>query len=159
MGAEERRPTLKLTSWQKVQLSRHPNRPYTRDYLDLLFPNLIELQGDRTFGDDQALVGGLASWPPAGIEHAGSPQEKMSVLILGPRRAAPTEQKMERNFGMAKPEGYRKAMRLMAMAERSKIPVITFIDTPGAYPGSKPKSAGNPKRLPRASLCSNYRSR
>src|SRR4051812_32219551 len=129
----------KLSPWQRVQLSRHPNRPYTRDYVDLLFPDFMELHGDRTFSDDAALLGGIATWPPT-LPGANEPVSKtfgaqIPILILGHQKGRTTKQKMERNFGMARPDGYRKAIRLMALAERSKLPIITFIDTPGAYPG------------------------
>jgi acetyl-CoA carboxylase carboxyl transferase subunit alpha len=135
----------KLTPWQRVQLSRHPNRPYTRDYVDMLFPDFMELQGDRAFSDDQALLGGVATWPPAipgSNETAVPTEERIPVLILGQQKGRNTKQKMERNFGMVRPEGYRKAMRLMELAERSKMPIITFIDTPGAYPGIDAEERG-----------------
>ncbi|MDR3607204.1 MAG: acetyl-CoA carboxylase carboxyltransferase subunit alpha [Oligoflexia bacterium] len=134
----------KLTPWQKVQLSRHPSRPHSRDYIDLLFPDFMELHGDRAFSDDQALLGGIASWPPAmpGAPSGEMPQSTSSVLILGHQKGRNTKQKMERNFGMARPEGYRKGMRLMELAERSKMPVITLIDTPGAYPGIDAEERG-----------------
>ncbi|MGZ3687224.1 MAG: acetyl-CoA carboxylase carboxyltransferase subunit alpha [Bdellovibrionota bacterium] len=125
----------KLTPWQRVQLSRHPNRPYTRDYVDALFPDFMELHGDRTFGEDQAILGGIATWKDA------------SILILGHQKGRTTKQKMERNFGMAKPEGYRKAMRLMTLAERSKMPILTFIDTPGAYPGLEAEERGQSQAI------------
>ncbi len=135
----------KLTPWQRVQLSRHPNRPYTRDYVDMLFPDFMELHGDRTFSDDQALLAGIATWPPAipgSSEPASTSEERIPVLILGQQKGRNTKQKMERNFGMVRPEGYRKAMRMMELAERSKMPVITFIDTPGAYPGIDAEERG-----------------
>jgi acetyl-CoA carboxylase carboxyl transferase subunit alpha len=125
----------KLSPWQKVQLSRHPNRPYTRDYVDALFPDFMELRGDRAYGDDQAILGGIGSWK-------GQP-----VLILGHQKGRSTKQKMERNFGMARPEGYRKAMRLMELANRSKMPIITFIDTPGAYPGLDAEERGQSQAI------------
>lgn len=125
----------KLTPWQKVQLSRHPNRPYTRDYVDALFPDFMELRGDRTHGDDQALLGGVGSWK-------GRP-----VMILGHQKGRSTKQKMERNFGMARPEGYRKAMRLMELANRAKMPILTFIDTPGAYPGLDAEERGQSQAI------------
>jgi acetyl-CoA carboxylase carboxyl transferase subunit alpha len=130
----------KLTPWQKVQLSRHPNRPYTRDFVDAVFPDFMELQGDRAFGDDQAILGGTATYETA-------EGQKISVLILGHQKGRTTKQKMERNFGMARPEGYRKAMRLMEMAERFKMPVITFIDTPGAYPGIEAEERGQSQAI------------
>jgi acetyl-CoA carboxylase carboxyl transferase subunit alpha len=129
----------KLTPWQKVQLSRHPSRPYTRDYLDLIFPDFLELQGDRLFGDDQAILGGVATWKSAGIE--------TSVMILGHQKGRTTKHKMERNFGMARPEGYRKAMRLMGLAERSRMPIVTLIDTPGAYPGLEAEERGQSQAI------------
>jgi acetyl-CoA carboxylase carboxyl transferase subunit alpha len=136
----------KLTPWQKVQMSRHPARPHTRDYVDALFPDFMELHGDRAFSDDQALLGGVASWPPVmpGVDSAASSGEKdrTSVLILGHQKGRNTKQKMERNFGMARPEGYRKGMRLMELADRAKMPVLTFIDTPGAYPGIDAEERG-----------------
>ncbi len=147
----------KLSSWQKVQLSRHPSRPYTRDYVDLLFPDFMELHGDRTFSDDQALLGGVATWPPQGLHSNGtgaqaganldSEKDQFSVLILGHQKGRTTKQKMERNFGMAKPDGYRKAMRLMELANRTQMPVITFIDTPGAYPGLEAEERGQSQAI------------
>jgi acetyl-CoA carboxylase carboxyl transferase subunit alpha len=128
----------KLTPWQRVQLSRHPARPYARDYVDLLFPDFMELHGDRAFGDDQAILGGVAHWPDA---------EKTPVLILGTQKGRNTKQKMERNFGMARPEGYRKAIRLMSMAERFRMPIVTFIDTPGAYPGLDAEERGQSQAI------------
>lgn len=125
----------KLSPWQRVQLSRHPNRPYTRDYIDALFPDFLELQGDRAFGDDQAILGGTATWK-------GRP-----LLILGHQKGRSTKQKMERNFGMAKPEGYRKAMRLMELAERTRMPILTLIDTPGAYPGMDAEERGQSQAI------------
>jgi acetyl-CoA carboxylase carboxyl transferase subunit alpha len=137
----------KLTPWQRVQLSRHPNRPYTRDYVDMLFPDFMELHGDRAFGEDQALLTGVATWPPAMPTSAGagepvSAEDRIPVMILGQQKGRNTKQKMERNFGMVRPEGYRKAMRMMELAERSKMPIITFIDTPGAYPGIEAEERG-----------------
>lgn len=128
----------KLTPWQRVQLSRHPNRPHTRDYVDLLFPDFMELHGDRAYGEDQGLLAGIATWE-IGTEKSN---EKIPVLILGHQKGRNTKQKMERNFGMVKPEGYRKGMRLMNLAQRSRMPVITFIDTPGAYPGIDAEERG-----------------
>lgn len=131
----------RLTPWQRVQLSRHPNRPYTGDYIESLFPTFMELHGDRFFGDDRAVMGGIALWPPA-------PEEgKIPVLILGHQKGRTTKQKVERNFGMARPEGYRKAMRLMQLAERTGIPMITFIDTPGAFPGADAEERGQSQAI------------
>lgn len=113
----------KLGSWQIVQLARHPQRPYTRDYIDGMFTEFEELHGDRHFRDDHALIGGVARLD-------GRP-----VMVIGQQKGRGTKDKIYCNFGMPKPEGYRKALRLMQMAERFKLPIITFIDTPGAYPG------------------------
>lgn len=135
----------KLTPWQKVLLSRHPSRPYSRDYVDLLFPDFMELHGDRTFGEDQAMLGGVATWPPAGVECDA--EKRIPILILGHQKGRNTKQKMERNFGMVKPEGYRKAMRLMKLAHRMKMPIITFIDTPGAYPGIEAEERGQAQAI------------
>ena len=146
----------KLTPWQRVLLSRHPSRPYTRDYVDLLFPDFMELQGDRTHGDDQAILGGVATWPPqdplklaangnGSTKHGQS--DRIPVMILGHQKGRNTKQKMERNFGMAKPEGYRKAIRLMELAERARMPVISFIDTPGAYPSIEAEERGQSQAI------------
>ena len=150
----------KLTSWQKVQLSRHPSRPYSRDYIDLLFPDFLELHGDRTFSDDQAILGGVATWPPALPPAEGSSEERLNskhgsqdkqpripIMILGHQKGRTTKQKMERNFGMARPDGYRKAMRLMELANRSQMPILTFIDTPGAYPGLEAEERGQSQAI------------
>ena len=113
----------KLDSWQTSKVARHPMRPYTLDYLDRIFTDFQELHGDRAFADDAALVGGLARL------------DGMPVMVIGHQKGRDTKENIRRNFGMPKPEGYRKALRLMKLAERFRIPVITFIDTPGAYPG------------------------
>ncbi len=113
----------KLDAWQTSKLARHPMRPYTLDYIDRIFTDFQELHGDRAFSDDQALVGGLARL------------DGMPVMVLGQQKGRDTKENIRRNFGMPRPEGYRKALRLMKLAERFRIPVITFIDTPGAYPG------------------------
>lgn len=112
-----------LTPWQTAQVARHPNRPYTLDYIDAIFEDFHELHGDRTFADDQSIVGGLARL----AEHA--------VMVIGHQKGRDTRERTRRNFGMTKPEGYRKALRLMKLAEKFNLPVFTFIDTPGAYPG------------------------
>ncbi len=130
-----------LTPWQLVQVSRHPNRPYTRDFVDALFTDFMELSGDRTYADDQAILGGTAMWD------MGGSQGKVPVMILGHQKGRSTKQKMERNFGMAKPEGYRKAMRLMELASRTQMPIITFIDTPGAYPGLDAEERGQSQAI------------
>jgi acetyl-CoA carboxylase carboxyl transferase subunit alpha len=129
----------KLSTWQRVQLSRHPNRPYMLDYMEAIFPDFIELHGDRTFGDDGALVGGTATWTIKG--------KKIPIMIMGHQKGRTTKQKVERNFGMARPEGYRKAIRLFEMAERFRLPVITFIDTPGAYPGMDAEERGQSQAI------------
>ncbi len=139
----------KLTPWQKVQLSRHPNRPYARDYIDLLFPDFMELHGDRTFGEDQAILGGVATWPASipGTEGSTDASKKTPIMIIGHQKGRTTKQKMARNFGMAKPEGYRKAIRLMDLANRSKMPILTLIDTPGAYPGLEAEERGQSQAI------------
>ncbi|NDG84765.1 MAG: acetyl-CoA carboxylase carboxyltransferase subunit alpha [Proteobacteria bacterium] len=129
----------KLGSWQRVQLSRHPNRPYTCDYLEALFPDFTELHGDRAFGDDAAIVAGTATWSLG--------DKKIPVAIIGHQKGRTTKQKVERNFGMARPEGYRKAIRLFELAERFRLPVITFIDTPGAYPGMDAEERGQSQAI------------
>ncbi len=113
----------KLDAWQTSKLARHPMRPYTLDYIDRIFTDFQELHGDRAFADDAALVGGLARL------------DGMPVMVLGQQKGRDTKENIRRNFGMPRPEGYRKALRLMKLAERFSIPLITFIDTPGAYPG------------------------
>jgi acetyl-CoA carboxylase carboxyl transferase subunit alpha len=116
-------PQQRATAWDRVKLARHPGRPHTLDYVEALTKDWIELHGDRSFGDDQALIGGLAT--------LGS----RTVMILGHQKGVDTQENIERNFGMARPEGYRKAERLMRHAERFGFPLVTFIDTPGAEPG------------------------
>ena len=113
----------KLTSWQIAQVARHPQRPYTLDYLRLAFTDFEELHGDRAFADDHAIVGGLARL------------EGLPVMVIGHQKGSDTKEKLYRNFGMPRPEGYRKALRLMRLAEKFGLPIVTFIDTPGAYPG------------------------
>jgi acetyl-CoA carboxylase carboxyl transferase subunit alpha len=113
----------KLDAWQTSKLARHPMRPYTRDYIDRIFTDFQELHGDRAFSDDAALIGGLARLD-------GTP-----VMVMGQQKGRDTKENIKRNFGMPRPEGYRKALRFMKIAERFRLPVITFIDTPGAYPG------------------------
>src|SRR3970040_1476920 len=113
----------KLTPWQISQVSRHPQRPYTLDYIEHLFTDFEELHGDRAFADDKAIVGGLARF------------DGQSVMVIGHQKGRDTKEKIMRNFGMPRPEGYRKAMRLMHLAEKFAIPIMTFIDTPGASPG------------------------
>ncbi|MGA0027400.1 MAG: acetyl-CoA carboxylase carboxyltransferase subunit alpha [Steroidobacteraceae bacterium] len=112
-----------LSPWQVTQLARHPGRPYTLDYIPLLFTDFAELHGDRMFADDPAIIGGLARL------------EGRPVVVVGQQKGRDTKERVRRNYGMPKPEGYRKALRLMKLAERFKLPLITLIDTPGAYPG------------------------
>ena len=119
-----------LSIWQKVQVARHPHRPHFSDYVENIFTDFDELHGDRLFGDDQAIIGGLAKFK-------GSP-----VVIIGHEKGKSTEDKISRNFGMSQPEGYRKAARLMKLAEDFSLPIITFIDTPGAYPGIESEERG-----------------
>ena len=119
-----------LSIWQKVQVARHPHRPHFSDYIENIFTDFDELHGDRLFGDDQAIIGGLAKFK-------GSP-----VVIIGHEKGKSTEDKISRNFGMSQPEGYRKASRLMKLAEDFSLPLITFIDTPGAYPGIESEERG-----------------
>lgn len=113
----------KLNAWQTSKLARHPMRPYTFDYIDRIFTDFQELHGDRAFSDDAALIGGLARL------------DGMPVMVIGHQKGRDTKENIRRNFGMPRPEGYRKALRLMKLAERFRIPILTFIDTPGAYPG------------------------
>ena len=119
-----------LSSWQVVQVARHPQRPYALDYINRIFTDFEELHGDRQFGDDNAIVGGLARLD-------GRP-----VMVIGEEKGRGVTEKIHRNFGMPKPEGYRKAKRLMKMAERFNLPVLTLIDTPGAYPGIDSEERG-----------------
>src|SRR6185503_10902883 len=116
----------KLTPWEKVQLARHPARPYTQDYIQILFPDFKEIHGDHYFGDDPAIIGGIATCPF---------NTSIPMLVLGHQKGRTVQEKIKHHFGMARPEGYRKAMRLMKLAERFKTPILIFIDTPGAYPG------------------------
>ncbi len=126
-----------LTGWQRVSLSRHPNRPYTLDYVKLMCSKFIELHGDRCVKDDKAIVGGLAQI------------DGQNVMIIGHQKGNTTKQRQYRNFGMANPEGYRKALRLMKTAEKFGIPVITLIDTPGAYPGIEAEERGQAEAIAR----------
>lgn len=126
-----------LSPWQISQLARHPLRPYTMDYIGLIFTDFEELHGDRTFADDLPMIGGLAR-----ID--GQP-----VMIIGHQKGRDTAEKVKRNFGMPRPEGYRKALRLMKMAERFKLPILTFIDTPGAYPGVDAEERGQSEAIAR----------
>jgi len=124
-----------LSPWQKVQLSRHPNRPYTCDYIDRLFTDFQELHGDRRFGDDAAIVGGLAKF------------NGKSVMVVGHQKGRTTKEKVARNFGQAHPEGNRKACRLYDLANQFKLPILTFIDTQGAYPGIGAEERGQSEAI------------
>jgi acetyl-CoA carboxylase carboxyl transferase subunit alpha len=125
----------KLTPWQKVQMARHPQRPYTLDYIQHCFTDFVEVHGDRKFGDDHAIVCGMARFH-------GEP-----VMVVGHQKARDTKQKVFRNFGMPKPEGYRKAIRVMKIAEKFQRPVFTFVDTPGAYPGIDAEERGQAEAI------------
>ena len=127
----------KLSAWQISQVARHPQRPYSLDYINVLFSDFEELHGDRAFADDPSIVGGLARF--------GS----QSVMVIGHQKGRDTKEKLHRNFGMPKPEGYRKALRLMRLAERFSIPVFTFVDTPGAYPGVGAEERGQSEAIGR----------
>lgn len=127
----------KLTPWQISQVARHPQRPYTLDYIQHLFTDFEELHGDRNFADDHAIIGGLARF------------EGQSVMVIGHQKGRDTKEKIHRNFGMPRPEGYRKALRLMRLAEKFSVPVVTFIDTPGAYPGIGAEERGQSEAIGR----------
>ena len=126
-----------LGAWQVSQLARHPLRPYTRDYIERIFTEFDELAGDRTFANDPAILGGVARF------------EGQPVMVIGQQKGRDTAEKIKRNFGMPKPEGYRKALRQMEMAERFKMPIMTFIDTPGAYPGVGAEERGQSEAIAR----------
>lgn len=126
-----------LNPWQVSQLARHPQRPYTQDYIERIFTDFEELHGDRAFADDAAIIGGVARLD-------GKP-----VMIIGQQKGRGTTEKLKRNFAMPRPEGYRKALRLMEMAERFKLPLLTFIDTPGAYPGIDAEERGQSEAIAR----------
>jgi acetyl-CoA carboxylase carboxyl transferase subunit alpha len=126
-----------LTPWQVSQLARHPQRPYTLDYIIRIFTDFEELHGDRHYGDDHAIIGGIARL------------NDQPVMVIGQQKGRDTREKLRRNFGMPRPEGYRKALRLMEMAERFKLPILTFIDTPGAYPGIGAEERGQSEAIAR----------
>jgi acetyl-CoA carboxylase carboxyl transferase subunit alpha len=137
LGRLRQRTYFNLTAWQRTQLARHPKRPYTRDWAKLLFDDFIELHGDRLFGDDAAIVAGLARF------------EGRSVVAIGHQKGRDTREKIARNFGMPHPEGYRKALRLLEMAAKFAKPIFTFIDTPGAYPGIGAEERGQAEAIAR----------
>ena len=126
-----------LTPWQVTKISRHPERPYTLDYVNAIFTDFVELHGDRHFADDQSIVGGLARF------------NGQACMVLGHQKGRDTKERALRNFGMSKPEGYRKALRLMKTAEKFKLPVFTFVDTPGAYPGIDAEERGQSEAIGR----------
>ncbi len=128
----------KLTPWQMAQVARHPQRPFTLDYIGALFTDFEELHGDRSYADDLSIIGGLARF------------NGQSVMVIGQQKGRDTKEKILRNFGMPRPEGYRKAMRLMRLAEKFGIPVLTFVDTPGAYPGVGAEERGQSEAIGRS---------
>jgi acetyl-CoA carboxylase carboxyl transferase subunit alpha len=127
-----------LTAWQKCQVARHPDRPHCQDYVDQLFTEFTSLAGDRAFADDHAVIGGLARF------------NDQPVMVIGHEKGNDTKSRIQRNFGMARPEGYRKAIRLMDMADRFRLPVITLIDTAGAYPGKGAEERGQAEAIARS---------
>ena len=127
-----------LTPWRKCQVARHPDRPHCKDYIDALFDEFTPLAGDRNFADDAAIMGGLARF------------RDRPVVVIGQEKGSDTKSRIERNFGMARPEGYRKAIRLMDLAHRFKLPVITLVDTPGAYPGKGAEERGQAEAIARS---------
>ncbi len=124
-----------LTAWQRVQLARHPQRPYTLDYVNMLMTDFLELHGDRSFSDDKAMITGLANF------------EGQKVAVIGHQKGRDTKENLKRNFGCAHPEGYRKALRMMQLAEKFDLPIIVFIDTPGAYPGIDAEERGQAQAI------------
>lgn len=124
-----------LTAWQRVQLARHPKRPYTLDYLEMIMTDFVEIHGDRTFADDKAIVCGLAKL------------DEQKIAVIGHQKGRDTKENLKRNFGCAHPEGYRKALRVMELAESFNLPVIIFIDTPGAYPGVGAEERGQSEAI------------
>ena len=133
-----------LTRWQRVQIARHPQRPYTLDHIEALTDGFVELHGDRTFGDDRAIVGGMATFK--GASHG---YRDRTVMVIGHQKGRDTKERKFRRFGMPNPEGYRKALRLMKMAAKFRKPVITLLDTPGAYPGLEAEERGQAEAIAR----------
>jgi acetyl-CoA carboxylase carboxyl transferase subunit alpha len=127
-----------LSAWRKTQVARHPNRPHFLDYVTHLCEDYQELSGDRVFGDDNAILGGLATF------------NGRSVVVMGPEKGRPTEGRLKHNFGMAHPEGYRKTVRLMNLAEKFNLPVLSFVDTAGAYPGKAGEERGQAEAIARS---------
>lgn len=134
-GERTRKIFDNLGAWQISQVARHPMRPYTQDYIDNMLTDFDELAGDRNYADDKAIIGGLANL------------DGVPVMVIGHQKGRDTQEKIKRNFGMPKPEGYRKALRLMRMAERFNLPILTFIDTPGAYPGVGAEERGQSEAI------------
>ena len=130
-----------LGTWEKTQVARHPNRPHFSDYIEGLLDNFVPLAGDRLFGEDKAIIGGLGKI------------DDISVMLIGHEKGSDTDSRLRHNFGMAHPEGYRKSIRLMRLAERFNIPVITFVDTPGAYPGIGAEERGQSEAIARSTDC------
>ena len=128
-------PAVSNPTWERVLLARHPKRPHTLDYIGRVFTGFSELHGDRVFADDAAIVGGMAFF------------EGLPLMVIGQQKGRDTKQKLHRNFGMPKPEGYRKAMRLMRMADKFRRPIVTFLDTPGAYPGIDAEERGQAEAI------------
>lgn len=124
-----------LTAWQRVQIARHPQRPYTQDYINMLMSDFIELHGDRSFSDDQAIIGGFAK------------MDQRKIVVIGHQKGKDTKENLRRNFGCAHPEGYRKALRIMQLAEKFNLPIVIFIDTPGAYPGIGAEERGQAQAI------------
>jgi len=124
-----------LNAWQRVQIARHPARPYTQDYINMLMKDFVELRGDRLFADDQAIIGGVAEL------------DGKKIMVIGHQKGRDTKENLKRNFGCAHPEGYRKALRLMQMAEKFNLPIVTLIDTPGAYPGVDAEERGQAQAI------------
>jgi len=124
-----------LTAWQRVQIARHPQRPYTQDYINMLMSDFIELHGERSFSDDQAIIGGFAK-----LDHR-------KIVVIGHQKGRDTKENLRRNFGCAHPEGYRKALRIMQLAEKFNLPIVIFIDTPGAYPGIGAEERGQAQAI------------
>ena len=127
-----------LTPWRKCQIARHPERPHCKDYIKVLFSEFVPLAGDRNFADDQAVIGGLARFGDK------------PIVVIGHEKGSDTKSRIERNFGMARPEGYRKAIRLMELADKFSLPVITLVDTPGAYPGKGAEERGQSEAISRS---------
>ena len=130
-----------MDTWEKTQVARHPNRPHFSDYIEGMLNNFVPLAGDRLFGEDKAIIGGLGK------------MDDISVMLIGHEKGSDTDSRLKHNFGMAHPEGYRNSIRLMRLAERFNIPVITFVDTPGAYPGIGAEERGQSEAIARSTDC------